>query len=78
MGLWLRADPLEWALRGGEDFEILFTSSAPPATVRKALARTGAPSATAIGRILPATAGLRLRQPDGTLSLLRGGFDHFR
>jgi len=78
LGAWLRTDPLTWALSGGEDFELLFTTSAPPAAVRKALARTGAGSATAIGRILPARAGLTLRHPDGTLSPLRGGFEHFR
>jgi thiamine-monophosphate kinase len=78
LGRWLRADPLAWALSGGEDFEILFTSSAPPAAVRGTLARAGAPAAAAIGRILPASAGLRLRHRDGTLSPLPGGFDHVR
>ncbi len=78
LGAWLRTDPLTWALSGGEDFELLFTTSASPAAVRKALARTGAGGVTAIGRILPASAGLSLRHPDGTLSPLRGGFEHFR
>lgn len=78
LGSWLRTDPLSWALSGGEDFEILFTTSAPPATVRKALAGTGAGRVTAIGRILPRSAGLTLRHPDGDMAPLRGGFEHFR
>jgi thiamine-monophosphate kinase len=78
LGAWLRTDPLSWALGGGEDFELLFTTSAPPAAVRRALARAGTVGATAIGRILPRSAGLTLRHPDGTLSPLAGGFEHFR
>jgi len=78
IGAWLRIDPLAWALGGGEDFELLFTTSAPAAAVRKALTRAGAGEATVIGRILPRRAGLTLRHPDGTLSPLGGGFEHFR
>jgi thiamine-monophosphate kinase len=69
---------LELALGGGEDYELL--CSVPAVRVAEALAlgeRLGVPL-TPIGTVLPAAAGLRLRDPDGALRPLRvKGYDHF-
>jgi len=73
-------DPLEWALAGGEDYELLFT--APPKRVEAlkitVTETTGTP-VTAIGEIVPAASGRVLIQADGrTISLETAGWDHFK
>jgi thiamine-monophosphate kinase len=59
-------DPLDFALHGGEDYELLFTAA--PGHEREiseaVQTATGTP-VTAIGTILPAGAGMRLVYPDG-------------
>lgn len=69
---------LELALGGGEDYELLCT--VPAARVCEALAvgeRLGVPL-TALGTVLPAEAGLQLRDAAGGLRPLRvRGYDHF-
>ncbi len=70
----MRRPVLDYALSGGEDYELLFT--VPESRVRR-LRGLRLP-VTEIGRI---TAGRRLRliMPDGTAGpLLPSGFDHFR
>ncbi len=70
----------QWALSGGEDYELCFT--APPgagaalaATVQEA---TGVP-VTCVGEVLPEEAGRWLRLEDGREVPLKGaGWDHFR
>ncbi|MDW8067281.1 MAG: thiamine-phosphate kinase [Anaerolineae bacterium] len=74
------ADPLEWALFGGEDYELLFTA---PADRAEDLAHwvqeeTGTP-VSIIGEIVPADQGMTLVRADGSvLPLRKGGWDHFR
>lgn len=74
------ADPLEWALFGGEDYELLL---AAPADRAEDLARwiqeeTGTP-VSVIGEIVPPDEGMVLVRGDGsTLPLRKGGWDHFR
>ncbi len=74
------ADPLEWALFGGEDYELLFTA---PADGAERLARwvqeeTGTP-VSIIGEVVPAEEGMSLVGADGFARPLRkGGWDHFR
>ncbi|MCS7221111.1 MAG: thiamine-phosphate kinase [Anaerolineae bacterium] len=76
----LSADPLEWALFGGEDYELLFTA---PADRAKDLARwvqqeTGTP-VSIIGEVVPADQGIALVHADGSaVPLWKGGWDHFR
>ncbi len=76
----LQADALDWALFGGEDYELVFTF--PPesqACIVDSLAVVGG-RAHVVGRVVPADQGLRLRlaQPDGaTVELAAGGYDHF-
>jgi thiamine-monophosphate kinase len=75
------ADWLDLALRGGEDYELLFT--APPdawdAIAREVMHLSGV--ATAIGEVVPRQAGgsvVELIELDGTRHrLLPGAFDHF-
>lgn len=73
-------DPLEWALFGGEDYELLL---AAPADRAEDLARwiqeeTGTP-VSIIGEIVPPDEGMVLVRGDGsTLPLRKGGWDHFR
>ncbi|RME35964.1 MAG: thiamine-phosphate kinase [Thermoflexia bacterium] len=74
------ADLLEWALFGGEDYELLFTA---PADRAEDLARwvqeeTGTP-VSLIGEIVPADQGMGLVRADGSTHPLRKeGWDHFR
>lgn len=71
---------LEWALYGGEDYQLVFT--APPDAVprlQKLLWLTTGTLVTVIGAILPPKAGMQLRAPDGTTqSLSARGWDHLR
>ena len=65
-------------LRGGDDYELLFTAHPDD---RQAVLDAGRRSAVAlhrIGRIVPAGQGLTLRQRDGQrVALSARGFDHF-
>ncbi|MFQ6058852.1 MAG: thiamine-phosphate kinase [Anaerolineae bacterium] len=75
-----RRDPLDWALAGGEDYELLFT--APPEAVEPLTAAvveaTGTP-VTTVGEIVPPSEGRVLVQADGRTTALEAvGWDHFR
>ncbi|MFQ5882442.1 MAG: thiamine-phosphate kinase [Candidatus Methylomirabilales bacterium] len=74
----LGLDPLKLAINGGEDFELLFTSGADPATVQATLVRKGFARPHAIGEVVPAGEGLCLVSPGGRQDPLREGFEHFR
>lgn len=69
-------DPVELALRGGEDYELLFTTS----SLREGshvLPRSGTPY-TVIGEVVDEWRGVHVRQPDGRLRPLEdSGFRHF-
>jgi thiamine-monophosphate kinase len=69
-------DALELALRGGEDYELLFTAAADP----RALLAGAAPDlrVTRIGEVLAGEPIPRLVQADGREEPLAGGFDHLR
>lgn len=66
-------DPLEFALGGGEDFELLFTITADnlDRLVEKGI------SCFTVGRILAAEEGTTIVLPNGERRGLSGGFDHF-
>jgi thiamine-monophosphate kinase len=72
---------VDWALTGGEDYELLFTvAPADSSRLQQELeARSGTP-ARVIGRILPAAAGTRLRYADGEVKshVASTGWDHFQ
>ncbi|MEO5657325.1 MAG: thiamine-phosphate kinase, partial [Nitrospiria bacterium] len=71
-------DPVQLALTGGEDFELLFTVS--PSNLKRALSlATRKVPITPIGRVLPRRAGLRLIDATGaSRPLLMAGYDHFK
>jgi thiamine-monophosphate kinase len=72
----LGEDALSLALRGGEDYELLFATPSPEA-VKKAFAHAGLTPLTAIGEIVPRLGEITLVGPAGRRSSLTGGFDHF-
>lgn len=72
-----RRDPIEYALCGGEDYELLFT--VPPANVPRVegLIRRRLLRATPIGSITPAGRGLRIIRADGAVRPLTAkGYEH--
>lgn len=70
----LTKEPLQYALHGGEDYELLFT--VPPA--KAAVFRKLGVPATEIGTITKRR-GMRIIDPDGReRRLARAGYDHFR
>ena len=72
-------DVWEWALGGGEDYELLFTAEprAAPAIAEAVRQATGTP-VSIIGEILPAERGRWLVLPDGREVALTGrGWSHF-
>jgi len=74
----LDVDPLEWALSGGEDYELLFTAAPDRATdlARDVTARTGTPVHW-IGEIRPPADGIRFVNRSGRPRAVAPGFDHF-
>lgn len=75
----LGLDPQQLALAGGEDYELLLTAGAAHAAELAALIEsgTGLPL-TPIGRIVPASEGRSLQQPDGRQEPLAApGWQHF-
>jgi thiamine-monophosphate kinase len=77
LGLFDEDAALDFALAGGDDYELCFTVPAPRvAEVQADLARSGC-GATRIGRIV-AGEGVRVRGADGAwLETARRGWDHF-
>lgn len=67
----LDKDPIEWALRGGEDFELLFTL--PPGKVPSQI---GPSPIHPIGKIV-SEPGIKLIDGE-TMSTTEGAYDHFR
>jgi thiamine-monophosphate kinase len=76
----LGVDALDWALRGGEDYELLFTCAPEHVAALTVLVAQAEPglSVTRVGEMV-AGAGLRLGLPDGSSREIGlTGFDHFR
>jgi thiamine-monophosphate kinase len=74
----LGADPLAWALSGGEDYELLLAvdPAAAAALAGRITAATGTP-VTLIGEVRPEAEGLRFLDAEGRPRPVRPGFDHF-
>jgi len=74
----LGEEPTAWAVSGGEDYELLFTTR--PGETASLVARltreTGTP-ASVIGEIRPASEGVRFVDGAGRPIPVRPGFDHF-
>lgn len=72
------SDPLNWALHGGEDFELLFTvSPAIAARMEDKMVQAGE-TASLIGVIVPAKEGMKIEKDGIWLPLPVQGYDHFR
>lgn len=72
--------PLEWAIHGGEDYELLFTArpEAVPALMEAVRAATGT-AVTVIGEVLPVQGEVSLVMGGGkSRPLSVRGWDHFR
>ena len=81
----LGLDPQDWALYGGEDYELLFTVSGgkkSPFKVRKlcrSLSKMTGTPLTVIGRITSASGLVEIVQPGGKIeTLMPGGYNHFK
>lgn len=69
-------DPLQLALHGGEDFELLFTIS--PAQAASLPKRVDGVSISQIGEITPGSARIQVAEKDRVWDLEPKGFDHFK
>lgn len=74
-------DPLEWALTGGEDYELLFTAGPEAArSIEDLLLQETGTACRVIGRMTPAASGIQILTADGgkwgKADHLRG-WDHF-
>lgn len=70
---------LDLALKGGEDYELLFTAPPARAADLALLADAAGVPLTRIGRITPPEDGLAVKDRNGRLLATRAaGFDHFR
>jgi thiamine-monophosphate kinase len=72
----LKADALELALHGGEDFELLFT--ARPRIAARLPKRLGGVPLTRIGEVRAASEGIKLVRDGRAETLQPSGFDHFK
>lgn len=73
-----KTDPIQLALRGGEDYELLFTVPAARRGALERLRRHAGCRLTPIGVIRPKRFGLKLRTSRGDVLLLRNtGYQHF-
>ncbi|MDE0332246.1 MAG: thiamine-phosphate kinase [Nitrospinae bacterium] len=71
-------NPFEWALHGGEDYELLVTTPAESAgALQEILRRVGGEPLTIIGEILPASQGISLKRTDGIFALENLAWEHF-
>ncbi|NWG01682.1 MAG: thiamine-phosphate kinase [Syntrophaceae bacterium] len=79
---WVRSflkDPFQFALSGGEDYELLFTASSDRREEMTSLTRMFKIPITRIGKILPKNEGFRLIKKDGKEDLPSPlGFEHFK
>jgi thiamine-monophosphate kinase len=70
-------DPLDLALKGGEDYRLLFTSAPDKKTeVKKCFAQANLPEPCCIGRIISGKE-VRLRSASREVEISGTGFDHF-
>jgi thiamine-monophosphate kinase len=74
----IRANPLQWSLHGGEDYELLFTIPPKRAQEIEKKAKTCRIPITQIGIIQPKRFGIRIEYHDRTQHLLpQGSYEHF-
>lgn len=70
--------PMEWALHGGEDYELLVTTPAESVrALQEVLRRVGGAPLKPVGEILPASEGISLKRADGISALKNLAWEHF-
>lgn len=75
----VRKDPLKYALTGGEDFELLFTVPEGKVSHLVRLSRQKRLRLTKIGKILPRSSGVKLKNARGKLAPFPArGYEHFK
>lgn len=73
-----RLRPIELALTGGEDYELLFTAPPTKHSTIERQARTRGYHVTRIGTIRPRRFGIRMKTADGTMRLIPiTSYEHF-
>lgn len=71
-------DPIALALKGGEDYELLFTVSAQKHKAFLKLLKSSKFSAFEIGRIVPKRDAVSVVDSSGRQNKLKGGYEHFK
>ncbi|APC08316.1 thiamine-phosphate kinase [Neomoorella thermoacetica] len=72
-------EPLDYALYGGEDFELLLACRPDKVdAVREAVNRACRTPVTVIGRVVPAEEGITINHSGRVLPLTPGGYNHFQ
>lgn len=72
-------EPLDYALYGGEDFELLLACRPDKVdAVREAVNRACRTPVTVIGRVVPAEEGITINYSGRVLPLTPGGYNHFQ
>lgn len=71
--------PVDWALHGGEDYELLLTAPVEHvAELQKAVREDAGASLTPIGEVLPPGEGIHLKKGEAAVPLEAVAWDHFR
>ncbi len=73
----LGIDPLDLALHGGEDFELLVAMPKDDVEAVTAAVRATGSSLSVVGEVRPREEGVTMRLSDGSVRPLAGGWDHF-
>ena len=71
-------DPLELALHGGEDYQLLLAVAADEVDELRELARVFGSNVTVIGRFVEGEPGVTLSDSTGERPLAPRGHDHYR
>ena len=70
--------PMEWALHGGEDYELLVTTpDESVGALQEVVRQAGGASLTPIGEIVPSSEGISLKRADGIFALENFAWEHF-
>jgi len=76
------ANATNWAMEGGEDYELLFTASPESsAEIQRIVEERAGTRCHVLGRVLDEAEGMRIRLENGTTTALSeksAGWDHFR
>lgn len=76
---YMNVDPLQWALTGGEDYELLFTAPRPVVDrLSSEVYRETGTKVTVIGEVTDFGSGVSIEKGGEVIRIAPGGYDHFR